>query len=79
MDILRKHTRINDGHIRSTDSIVLIQVFGEYIVQMVRKIDRPGTPLQLYTSGTYQEVTNAVECYQGVINGEVELIRVNLG
>lgn len=79
MDILRKHTRINAGHIRSTDSIVLIQVFGEYIVQMVSKIDRPNTPLQLYTSGTYQEVTNAVECYQGVINGEVELIRVNLG
>lgn len=79
MDILRKHTRINDGHIRSTDSIALIQVFGEYIVQMVRKIDRPNTPLQLYTSSTYQEVTNAVECYQGVINGEVELIRVNLG
>lgn len=79
MDILRKHTRINDGHIRSTDSIVLIQVFGEYIVQMVRKIDHPDTPLQLYTSNTFNEVNDAIDCYQEVIDDKVELTRVNLG
>ena len=79
MDILRKHTRINDSRTRSTDSIVLIQVFGDYIVQMMRKIDRPDTPLQLYTSGVFHEVSDAVDCYQGVNNNKIELTRVNLG
>lgn len=79
MDILRKHTRINTSRTRSTDSIALIQVFGEYIVQMVRKIDHPDTPLQLYTSNTFHEVNDVIDCYQGVIDGKVELTRVNLG
>lgn len=67
MDIIRKHTDSHVGNCLITDTVYLVDVFGEYIVGVIRKYDRDNSKLDFRSRKEFNGMFEAIDYYKQLI------------
>lgn len=67
MDIIRKHTDSHVGNCLITDTVYLVDVFGEYIVGVIRKYDKDNSKLDFRSRKEFNGMFEAIDYYKQLI------------
>ncbi len=70
MHIMRQHTDYHRGNCLITDNILMISVFGKYVVGIIRNYDRPDVKLDFRSRKEFVEVEDAIDYYNKLIDNE---------
>lgn len=68
MHIMRQNTDYFRGDCLITDTIVMVSVFGMYVVAIIRKYDRNGEPLEFRGVKQFAEVKDAIDYYNQMVD-----------